>query len=383
MKSKVLLINPSYQPHWSRCEPTGLLYIASYLEERGIDVKLLDLNIQKKNTRKIISYINDFKPGFVGISLITRQALRAYRLGKNLKKSNPNIRLIYGGVHPTLLPDESFQVGLADYVVIGEGEKTTYELIKKINNHQSIKNIKGICYRYNNKVIKTNKCDFLTNLDILPFPDYSLVDLEKYNSNIHIKKYHGRTIHMFTSRGCTESCYYCCSPTLFKRHVRFRSVKNVVKEIEQVINRYSVKNIHFHDDNFLIKPKRVIELCNLIKKKKLSFKWICLARADVISQNPEILPIMKDAGCVGIEFGVEAGDDYVLGELNKNENLNHIYLANKYIKQNDIYPMYLIISYSLGENIDSSYKTAKLYYELKIGKSIKKYPHSKALLSRI
>lgn len=374
MENKVLLINPSYQPHWSRCEPTGLLYIASFLKSKGVKVRILDLNIEKMNIKESLNYIAKFKPNFVGISSITRQALQAYRLGRAIKKRFTNINLIYGGIHPTFSPEECFKIGSADYVVIGEGEETMYELVRKVNSRQSPVDIRGIFFRSGKRIIKTKERDFMQDLDSLPFPDYSLVPLEKYNSNIHLKEYPGKTIHIMTSRGCTENCYFCCSPSFYKHKLRFRSVENVIQEIKEVIDKYDVKNIHFHDDNFLLSPKRILKLCHLIEENNLVFKWICLARADVISQHPEILPAMKRAGCVGIELGVETGDEYVLGQLNKNEHLQQIRLASKYLKQNNIYPMYLVMSYSLGENIDSAYKTAKLYYELRGEKKIKKIP---------
>lgn len=374
MRHEVLLINPSYQPHWSKCEPTGLLYIASFLKRMGLQVKILDMNVEIKTIKEIIDYIEGSNPGFVGISSITRQALRAYHLGRVIKKRFPDINLIYGGVHPTLMPNECFEMGSADYAVIGEGEQTMFELIKKIINHQSVEEIDGIFFRLGDKIVKTKERDFTDELDPLPFPDYSMLPLEKYNTNIHIKEFPGRTIHMLTSRGCNENCYYCCSPILYRRKVRFRSSENVVEEIRQAIDKYAVKNIHFHDDNFLSNPERVLDICNLIKKEKLSFNWICLARADIISQCPNVLPVMKRAGCVGIEFGVEAGDEFVLNKLNKRQSLDQIYLANKYLKQNNIYPIYLMMSYSLGENIDSAYKSAKIYYELKSDKKVKEIP---------
>lgn len=377
MNIKVLLINPSYQPHWSLYEPTGLLYLATYLKKRGIEVKILDLNIEKLSTRECLNFISKFKPKFIGITAITRQALRAYHLGRAIKKRFSNIKLIYGGIHSTFLSEECFIIGAADFVVIGEGERTMYELVTKLNRGQQPKDIKGIHFLFKGKILKTKECSFIHNLDLLPFPDYSLVPLEKYNSSIHLKKYPGKTINMITSRGCSGNCYFCCSPSLYKYKIRFRSVENVIKEIKEVVNKYNVINIHFIDDNFLIDPKRILKFCRLIQENNLFFKWICLARVNEVYLHPEILPVMHKAGCVGIELGVETGDEYVLSQLNKNENLKQVYLANKYLKQNNIYPIFLIIAYLLGENIDSAYKSAKLYYELRGKNKINNFPISK------
>jgi anaerobic magnesium-protoporphyrin IX monomethyl ester cyclase len=371
---RVLFMNPSYQPHWSRCEPTGLLYIASFLQSKNIDVRVLDLNVEKMKVEDVIKYISSYKPLSIGISAITRQAERAYQLGRNIKKKFEEINLIYGGVHPTFLPHEPFKKGCADFVIVGEGEITFYELIKSILEHKDLKNVKGIVLKQKGKLIHTERRELLEDLDILPFLNYSLVPLKKYNTNIHLKEYPGQAIHIMSSRGCTGQCYYCCSPALFHGKVRYRSIGNILEEIKEIIDNYEINKIHFHDDNFLIKPKRVIEFCKAVLESDLSFVWICLARADIIAQNPEMLGYMKKAGCVGVEMGVECGDEHVLNVLNRQETKYNIKKANEYLKANGIAPMYLLMSYSLGENIDTPYITAKFYYELRYQKKFDEIP---------
>ena len=371
---RVLLINPSCQPHWSRCEPTGLLYIASFLQSKNIDVRVLDLNVEEMKIKDIIKYISIYKPRFIGISTITRQADRAYQLGQNIKKNFENINLIYGGVHPTFLCYEPFKKGCADFVIIGEGEMIFYELIQSILENKDIKNVKGILFKQNDKLIHTEKRELLEDIDVLPFPNYSLVPLKKYNTNIHLKEYPGQAAHIMSSRGCLGQCYYCCSPSLFHGKVRYRSIRNILEEIEEIINKHAINKIHFHDDNFLIDPNRVVEFCKAVLENSLSFVWICLARADIIAQNPKMLKYMKKAGCVGVEIGVECGDEYVLNRLNKQETKYSIKKANEYLRANGIAPMYLLMSYSPGENIDTPNITAKFYYELRYQKKFDEIP---------
>lgn len=357
---KTLLINPSYQPHWSRCEPTGLLYVSAYLESKNVVADILDMNVENKKPKEIIDLIKKESYNFVGISAITCQILGAYNIGKKIKKEL-DVQLIYGGVHPTLMPEESFVLGEADFVVIGEGEHTFFEIINAITKKQDVKSIDGIYYKSGDIIHKTKKRKFLENLDSLPYPNYSKIPLEKFNSNIHLHDHPGQAIHLMTSRGCLGNCYYCASPKLYKKHVRFRSSENILNEIKNIISKHHVKNIHFHDDNFMLHRERIEELCEKTIEYHIHFKWIALATIHSILESQDILPLMRKSGCVGMEIGVESGDIKVLKKLNKSMRIDDIISASNILKENKISPMYLYMSYSLGENIDSPYKSARLY----------------------
>jgi len=370
-----LLINPSFELPWSKCEPTGLLYVATYLASKGIKVKILDLNVEDIGPGGVLEMIKLCQPQIVGITALTRQALTAYSLGKTIKRSCKDIKLVYGGVHPTFLPEECFVKGAADYVVVGEGEQTTYDLLCHLSDGTDVDDVQGIAYRKADKIVLTKERALIRDLDALPFPDYTLVPLQLYNSTIHLKEYQDQAIHIMSSRGCPNNCVYCCSPRLYRQRVRFRSAENILDEIESIIEKHGIRNIHFHDDNFMLNPQRVSDFCAFVTERRVNFNWICLARTDTIVTCPEILPAMRQAGCVGIEIGVETGDEFVWHKMNRMQpNLDHIRVANELMKSNDIKPMYLIISYGVGENIDSAYKTTRFYYELKLERDIEQIP---------
>jgi anaerobic magnesium-protoporphyrin IX monomethyl ester cyclase len=374
--AKIVLINPSYQPHWSKGEPTGLLYLSSYLESQGHNAMIIDMNVEDISLDQIIQYIIRNSVKFVGITAITRQALSAYMIGNAIKsKLNDQINIIYGGVHPTLLPEECFEKGRADFVIRGDGEVSLSMLMEEIMKNKNYFKIPGLCYLSEGK-LKKNREEPIEDLDSLPYPNYSKVKLYRYNSNIHLQDPPEHAVHMITSRGCTGTCYYCSSPMLYKGRVRFRSNRNVLDEIKCIIDRYGIRNIHFHDDNFLVSPKRIEEFCKMVLIEKVRFYWICLATVDVIVKNPDILPHLKKAGCIGIEIGVESGDDSVLKTLNKNIGVANIKHAVQLLRKNGIHPMFLLMSYSLGENIETPYLTARLFYSLKKGKDIERIPVS-------
>jgi radical SAM superfamily enzyme YgiQ (UPF0313 family) len=364
-KCDVLLINPSYQPHWSCYEPTGLITLATYLNKKNINSRIIDLNLSKDIQESVCEIIIKNKIKIIGITAITRQAERAYKIGKLIKEKCSNTKIIYGGVHPTALPEEPFNKGLADYVIPYEGEKTLYQLSNSLIRNKSVNNISGILYRKNNEIFRTKKRNFFKDLNQLPFLDYKLVDLDKYNTNIHIPKYCGKTINMLTSRGCLGNCIYCNSPSFYKGNLRERSVKNVINEIKFQIKDVNIKNVHFTDDNFLSNPDRLKDICQLITKNKIKINWICIARADSIVKSKSVIKYMKQAGCVGVEIGVETPNTLILRQFNKNELPSDIIKANNILIKYKIKPMYLFMSYCPGETVNSPYQALELYCNLK------------------
>jgi len=368
---KALFISPSYQPHWSQGEPTGLASLVSYLKKyAGVSSSILDLNISDMDEEEIIRYVKSYSPRLIGLTAITKQVLDAYRIGRMLKKAFPHIHIVYGGVHPTIMPREPFEKGDADSIIIGEGEETLLELVRALEKGSSLEGIKGLAYRADNDRIVVNEPrPFIQDLSTLPLPEYKMLDFDKYNCDIHVTEHKREpAAEVMTSRGCTGNCVYCASPALYKRIVRFRPIDNIIEELDLLVNKMGIRAIHFHDDNFLLDYKRVIDLCRKIKERKLDFRWICLARTDTVVQHPEILKDMKNVGCVGVEIGVECADENVLRKLNKSQDISTIRKANQLLKESGIFPIYLIMCYSLGETIETPYKSARLYYELKSGK---------------
>ena len=152
---------------------------------------------------------------------------------------------------------------------------------------------------------------------------------------------------------------------LYGGSLRLRTVDNVIKEIGWIISNYGIEYIHFEDNDFLLRTEEWIkEFCNKIISKKIKFKWLIQTRVDSVIRFKEHLNEMRKAGCVGVELGIESGDEIVLKKINKGININKMKIANDLLKKSDIDPFYLMISYNEGENLDSAYKSAKLIYEL-------------------
>ncbi len=370
---QILLINPAYHNFHLPIEPLALEYIASTLEKHNYEVRILDLNIDDSEIKKVIE---EYKPDVVGISNMTLQVNNGYRIGNFIKKNFPHINLVYGGIHQPFVyggmhsmafPKEPFEKGSADFVIIHEGEKVFLELVNALEKDKDIgkENIKDLCYKSNGKIIMNTERNVFENLDDLPLPARHLINIKKYKNDIHILPYaKNLAADLITSRGCPNNCDYCTSPLFYNRDIRVRSAENILEEIKEIVNDYKIKYIHFHDDCFLLNPKIVEELCNNIIKEKLNIRWICLASINSLMKTKNLFKLMNKAGCVGIEIGLENADSEVLRIMNKKQKVEDIIIIDNLLKESNIAPMYLIISFYIGETIDTAKKTKDLLEKL-------------------
>lgn len=302
---KVALIFPHFNCSFGeRCPSIGLAYIASYLRKNNIDARIFDGTFH--SPRDILRQVLEYNPDIAGISVQTATAEYSFDLAGKMKEKNKNITIVFGGPHPTIVPEETMKNKDVDTVVVGEGEETMLDVCK--NLHQ-LEKVKGIWFKQDGNIIKNPERELIKNLDALPFPAYDLLNDEYFKD--------GGVI--MCSRGCAFNCSFC-QPTLrklFGNAVRFRSAKNIIEEIEFLIKKYNIKHFLFHDDTFTVNKAWVKELCNEILEHKLNIKWICKGRINTVDR--ELLKIMKDAGCTDIEFGVESGSEKIRNTiLNKN-----------------------------------------------------------------
>ena len=354
---KILLINPPFERLFGEGAaprgvktPLGLCYIAGLLEKNGFECKVYNTDFienpnvlsSKSFTKMYKTYLNtlnnldskvwieikeklrDFDPDFVGISVMTPMLVSGLNVAKIVKSYNSDIPIVFGGVHPTISPEETIEYDDVDIVVRGEGEKTFLDLIKNYNDKR---NIKGITYKSRNKIINNPSRPLIKDLDELPIPARHLL--------FDYKKYPPETFgNIFASRGCPYNCIFCASNKIWKRTVRYRSPENVIKEIKHIKNNFNTRLFRFEDDSFTLNKKWVFSLCNLIINEKLNIKWTAETRADVV--DDELIKKMKEAGCKMIDIGVESGSDTSLKKIKKGVTLDQIRNAFKIIKSNNI-----------------------------------------------
>ena len=268
-----------------------------------------------ENTVKIIK---DYSPDLLAIGFPTEVFESAVEIAKRAKEPDKDVVIIVGGIHPTAKPFETISIPYFDFLVHGEGEITTKELLDAIIAKRDLAEIKGISYKRDGKIITNDSRLEILNLDEIPFDNRDLlIDIEKYP-----KETLGQ-IH--TSRGCPYRCAYCSSSIIWGNKVRFRSKANVISEIDYLHSQYKVKNINFADDNFLLDPGRVREICEELINGKFKIHWRCCARADIHRYfNADLLKLMHKAGCRQICIGFESGSQKLLDTVNRGVNLTNI-----------------------------------------------------------
>lgn len=331
----------------TRIPPLGLFYIASYLNSKGHQVKIVDSRdlILKYSVNNyelaIISSIREFKPDIIGVNTLTANFNEAVYVTKVIKSCAPDIPLIMGGVHPSVEPVLTLkQIPEIDAVCVGEGEEVILELA------EGRQDIKGLMRR--DCIEKYEKRQPELNIDKYPFPDFRLGNAEfytRYTENT-LNKWHYRGLGLITSRSCPYSCKFCASD--WSKPYRTHSAGYVVKMTSDIISKYDIDAICFYDDSLGNDKKRLLDICDSFIKLRLfrphsRIKWFSLLRANQVSR--EILQAMKEAGCFAISIGIESGSDRVLGIINKKTSVEINHMACQLVKK---VGLHLITSFMVG-----------------------------------
>ena len=310
--------------------PLGLCYIAAYLEKNDYDVSIIDG--QLVDYAKTLNIIEKEQPDIIGIGSTTPAFPSALKLAEEIKIISPNTFIAIGGNHIARLVEETLQFDCFDVGVLGEAETTFLELVKSIEakGKNELKEVKGLAFKDNGKIIITERGGFIRNLDELPFPARHLIPPpSEYHPTPASYK---RLPHadLITSRGCPYTCTFCDNG-IFGPSYRERSPENVMEEVELLINKYNVRDIKFFDDVFTLNKKRAHKICELFAERKIDIPWACLTRADLVDKDT--LMKMKKSGCWQVLFGIESGDQRILDLIRKKttveQNIKAVRLAHE------------------------------------------------------
>jgi radical SAM superfamily enzyme YgiQ (UPF0313 family) len=221
-----------------------------------------------------------------------------------------------GGPHASSLPDRSMQeCDALDAVVFGEGERTILEILDRLAARESLEGVHGTAYRDPGGIVVNASRELVDDLDAIPFPAWDLIPMHKYVASTWFPNKVKQYTNIFTSRGRPYGCTFCGAKTTWTRKFRARSPENVIAEMEEVYRRFGIPNFFISDDLFTLKRKRVLDICNLILEKQLPITWTCLSRVNTV--DPEMLALMKQAGCYLISYGLESRSQEVLDKLDK------------------------------------------------------------------
>jgi len=344
---RILLVvydNDSYI-HWF---PQGLAYIAAVLVREGHEVEVYSQDRHHYPEEHLTEYLNNTTFDVVGLSFIAGyyQYRKALKISEAINQSKNRPFYIIGGHGPSPEPEFFLKKTGADVVVMGEGETTILELLAAVNGHRALNDVKGIAFHDNEAVRINERRPLIEDIDTIPFPEFGLFPINYYKllRMPHVAS-SDFVMPVLSGRGCTFTCNFCYR---LDEGFRPRSTESIIEEIKFLKHRYGITYIAFSDELLMSSEARVVGLCEGFIKAKLNVKWDCNGRLNYA--KPDILRLMKTAGCVFINYGIEAMDDQVLRNMHKALTTNMIVKGIEATLNAGISPGYNIIFGNIGES---------------------------------
>jgi radical SAM superfamily enzyme YgiQ (UPF0313 family) len=350
---KILLIYPyclddRIQAEDVRVVPIGLYYIGALLREHHYDVEILNWHDINKTPHKIEETLKEKRPDVIGFSIVHANRWGGIDIARIAKNILSEVKIVFGGIGTTFLWKHLLKhFKEIDVAVLGEGEYSFLNLVQcfEKENSSGVEHIKGIAFRKEGKIVKTNDADVIQDLDQLPMPS-------KYFEFQHLS----------SSRGCPANCTFCGSPQFWGRRVRFHSPDYFVEQIVHLY-RKGITFFYVSDDTFTMRADRVIQICKKIIEKNLMISWFAISRVNHV--NEEMLHWMRKAGCIQISYGVESGSEKIRAALNKNIKTDEIKRAFAMTAGHGILARAYFIYGSPGENWKTIQETIDLIHEVK------------------
>lgn len=361
---KVLLINPSPEHYTrARCAPLGVLSIASYLEQNGHTVKVL--NRAAKST-DINAELDEFKPDFLGCSLLAVMAVKDC-INVSLAAKKRNIKVVWGGPFVTCSPEMTLELGCMDVISMGEGEETWLDLVNTAENGGDIYSVKGLAYIKDGKMIKTPEREFM-DLTKLPPINYDLINI----SETLYKNYdYSGVMGMYLSKGCTGHCTFCYNTDFHKNCRRSRDVDVFINEVKYLKENRGLKAIAFADELFGYNKETLREICTKFIEADLGVYWGGMTKIGLFDK--EDFELMYKAGCRWLEFGIESGAKTTLARMKKGYNPVRVETDLKNCRETGIISLcYFIVGFP-DETEDELRETCALVNKIKFSKFVCSY----------
>lgn len=360
----VILIQPNIG-NWDnvRSHPSIPLAImsASRLLAKEFSLVLIDQRTDR-DWRSSLTNQLDKKPICVGITSMTGNQISHAIEAAKIVKNNSKVPVVWGGIHPTLMPQMTIESDYADFVVKGEGEITFLELVKSLAaDKKSLIQIKGLWRKENGKVIANADRGFCS-LDELPELPYDLVDLKKY-----LPKFKGlRTMYFETSRGCPNRCAFCYNQIYHASKWRPMSSEKVLYEIKKIVNDFGIRSFYLIDDNFFVDLARFRQIAEGLIREKIDIIWEAqgITIQSAVKMNEDDIDLMEKSGCRKLHFGIESGSEKILRAMKKNLNIADVLDVNIKFKEHDIVLQYNFMAGFPHETRQDIKKTVDLIWKI-------------------
>jgi radical SAM superfamily enzyme YgiQ (UPF0313 family) len=346
MKKKIILVKMETEDVGQIYPPYGILYVTGALMKNGYEVEIFHEKGTQNNLEKLRSMIDD-NTLFVGFSVMTGpQLIPAIKASEIVHGLAP---VVWGGVHPAILPKQVLKEDFVDYAIFGEGEETSVEIANALNSGKGFRKIKGLGFKENGKIKLNKEREFIKDLDSYSIP-WGRINVEKYFLKILGQK---KVLPVITSRGCVHQCEFCYNAYVNKRRWRFHSVEYSVKTINYLKNNFQIDGVKFHDDNFFGNMDRAVEII-----EKTGMPWFAEIRADYVTE--ERIKKFHENNCRVLFIGAESGSQKILNRIKKDitvkQIINTVVLCSKY----DIIPDLSFMVGFPGEDEEDVKKTLSL-----------------------
>ncbi len=318
---KILLLYPT---HISGEQPLGIMHISAVLKKEGNIVDIFEFTPFRYNfwgdrfknvKRAFCEKLKTFQPQLIGFSSATPDYGISLELAELAKQTKKNTKVIFGGIHATVDPETTIREKAIDFICIGEGDEAIVEFVRGLENNGDVTHIKNIWAKKEGTIYRNPLRPLIQDLDSIPFPDRDIL-----NPIYMHRPFIGASF--ITSRGCPFPCSYCQNKYLMRiyqnkgKFVRYRSIDNVIEEIKITVDRFKIKRVTFSDETLTLNKRRALDFCE-IYGKEVKIPFVCQTRPSHFDR--EIAEALKEAGCVHVSMGIEAGNDRLRNEvLNRN-----------------------------------------------------------------
>ncbi|MBZ0251963.1 MAG: B12-binding domain-containing radical SAM protein [Candidatus Methylomirabilis sp.] len=341
--------------------PLSCIFVAAMVVKNGRSVKIIDQRTDLHWADELKVAASDPETVCVGISSMTGPqigwGLKASEIVKSVRADLP---VVWGGVHPTLRPEECLSDPRIDYCVLGEGELTFADLVEKLVREEPLGNMEGVAYVGDDGSVVVNERPAFIDLNDVGIPPYHLVDHTKYT---HTPFRMGeRSIAVLTSRGCPFRCAYCYSVVFDKRRWRPLTAENTVAMFEHLVETYNTRSFVLLDDMFVTDVKRVRAICEMLREKNLGLTiHNANIRIDAVCRmDQDLLNLMREVGFTKIFVGAESGSDEILKGIDKDSRVKHLLEGNRKLQEAGIVPVYAFMAgfpFEKPENVKETLRT--------------------------
>ena len=345
MTMKIVFVQPNVGFKGHTWEALGIGYVIAYLKKNyPTDLDIDFYSAFYDTDEQIIEAAKD--ADIIGFGCTSPQYKHALSLAGRIK--TPKNRIVFGGIHPTVLPERVLAEDCVDAIVVGEGEQAMLQLLQDV--------VRGLDISH-----RSYQTNYMTEVDALPFPDRRTIKNER---NI-LQAYHDggqRITSVMSSRGCPFRCSFCCSSNLWRHQTRYRSPSNILKEVDGLVKDWDLQFLKFADDTFTVNKRQVIDFCKLKIERQIEVPYGANAHINTIDE--EILGYLAESGCQELWYGVESGSPRILDEMHKSTDIKKIKEVFRLTREHGIKTRAYFLLGTPSETIEDIEMTEKLCDEL-------------------